>query len=83
MAFLMYPTQMKDLLAVADANEIMPPKSTWFRTQIVKWSVLHDLETKARKLKRKKPHVCREMVPQKLELFMGGEITLLYDKINC
>lgn len=32
---LMYPTQMKDLLAVADANEIMPPKSTWFEPKLL------------------------------------------------
>ena len=29
-AFSMYPTQMEDLMAVADAGEVMPPKSTWF-----------------------------------------------------
>lgn len=46
MAFLMYPTQMKDLLAVADANEIMPPKSTWFEPKLLSGLFLHDLETK-------------------------------------
>ena len=29
-AFALYPTQMTDLMAVADAGGIMPPKSTWF-----------------------------------------------------
>lgn len=29
-AFSLYPTTMEDLLAVSDAGEIMPPKSTWF-----------------------------------------------------
>ncbi|NQE02602.1 DUF1015 domain-containing protein [Enterococcus gallinarum] len=47
MAFLMYPTQMKDLLAVADANEIMPPKSTWFEPKLLSGLFLHDLETKS------------------------------------
>ena len=28
-AFALYPTQMSDLMAVADADAIMPPKSTW------------------------------------------------------
>lgn len=29
-AFAMYPVQINDLLNVADAGMIMPPKSTWF-----------------------------------------------------
>ena len=29
-AFALYPTSIDDLMAVADAGEIMPPKSTWF-----------------------------------------------------
>jgi uncharacterized protein (DUF1015 family) len=29
-AFSMYPVDIKSLMAVADANEMMPPKSTWF-----------------------------------------------------
>lgn len=28
--FAMYPVQLKDLMEIADANLIMPPKSTWF-----------------------------------------------------
>lgn len=45
LAFSMYPTQMKDLLAVADAGEIMPPKSTWFEPKLLSGLFLHDLET--------------------------------------
>lgn len=45
-AFSMYPTQMKDLLAVADAGEIMPPKSTWFEPKLLSGLFLHDLETR-------------------------------------
>jgi uncharacterized protein (DUF1015 family) len=33
-AFSMYPTSMKDLMAVADARGIMPPKSTWFEPKL-------------------------------------------------
>jgi uncharacterized protein (DUF1015 family) len=33
-AFALYPTQMTDLIAVADAGEIMPPKSTWFEPKL-------------------------------------------------
>ena len=33
-AFALYPTQMDDLIAVADAGEIMPPKSTWFEPKL-------------------------------------------------
>ena len=29
-AFALYPTSVKDLMAIADADEVMPPKSTWF-----------------------------------------------------
>ncbi|KFB69504.1 MAG: hypothetical protein CAPSK01_000767 [Candidatus Accumulibacter vicinus] len=33
-AFAMYPTQMADLMAVADAGQVMPPKSTWFEPKL-------------------------------------------------
>lgn len=46
LAFSMYPTQMEDLLAVADAGEIMPPKSTWFEPKLLSGLFLHDLETR-------------------------------------
>lgn len=29
-AFSLYPTDIADLMAVADNNQVMPPKSTWF-----------------------------------------------------
>lgn len=32
--FTLFPTTMADLLAVADANRIMPPKSTWFEPKL-------------------------------------------------
>ena len=34
LAFSMYPTTMEDLLSIADANEVMPPKSTWFEPKL-------------------------------------------------
>ncbi len=33
-AFTLYPTRMEDLMAVADAGETMPPKSTWFEPKL-------------------------------------------------
>jgi len=33
-AFALYPTALDDLMAVADAGEVMPPKSTWFEPKL-------------------------------------------------
>jgi uncharacterized protein (DUF1015 family) len=33
-AFSLFPTQLAELLAVADADQIMPPKSTWFEPKL-------------------------------------------------
>lgn len=33
-AFAMFPTSLEQLMAVADANQIMPPKSTWFEPKL-------------------------------------------------
>ena len=33
-AFSMFPTSMDDLMAIADAGGIMPPKSTWFEPKL-------------------------------------------------
>ena len=43
-AFSFYPTQMQDLMAVADAEEVMPPKSTWFEPKLADGLVSHVLE---------------------------------------
>ena len=43
-AFALYPTQMSDLMAVADAGEIMPPKSTWFEPKLADGMVSHVLD---------------------------------------
>jgi uncharacterized protein (DUF1015 family) len=33
-AFSMYPTGIEDLMAIADAGGVMPPKSTWFEPKL-------------------------------------------------
>ena len=43
-AFSMYPTTMEDLLAIADAEEVMPPKSTWFEPKLRSGLFIHPLE---------------------------------------
>ncbi len=40
-AFSLYPTKMKQLMAVADADEVMPPKSTWFEPKLADGLVSH------------------------------------------
>ncbi|HEX9628176.1 MAG TPA: DUF1015 family protein [Acidiferrobacterales bacterium] len=40
-AFALYPTAMADLMAVADAGEVMPPKSTWFEPKLADGMVSH------------------------------------------
>ena len=39
----MYPTSMAQLFAVADADRLMPPKSTWFEPKLRGGVVLHRL----------------------------------------
>ena len=43
-AFALYPTQMADLMAVADAGHVMPPKSTWFEPKLADGMVNHVLD---------------------------------------
>lgn len=40
-AFAMYPLKMNDLLAIADAGEVMPPKSTWFEPKLLSGLVVN------------------------------------------
>ncbi len=42
-AFSMFPTTMDDLLAIADAGEVMPPKSTWFEPKLRSGVLVHRL----------------------------------------
>lgn len=43
-AFALHPTSMAALMAVADAGEIMPPKSTWFEPKLADGLVSHMLD---------------------------------------
>lgn len=43
-AFSMYPTSIEELLNVADAGLLMPPKSTWFEPKLRSGLFLHSLE---------------------------------------
>ena len=43
-AFSMYPTTVAQLMAIADAGEIMPPKSTWFEPKLRSGVVIHSFE---------------------------------------
>ncbi len=40
-AFAMFPTTLEQLMAIADAGEIMPPKSTWFEPKLRSGLVVH------------------------------------------
>jgi uncharacterized protein (DUF1015 family) len=43
-AFSLFPTRIEDLLAIADAGLIMPPKSTWFEPKLRSGLVTHLLD---------------------------------------
>ncbi len=40
-AFSMYPTTVEQLMAISDAGEIMPPKSTWFEPKLRDGLLIH------------------------------------------
>jgi len=43
-AFALYPTAIADMMAVADAGQVMPPKSTWFEPKLADGLVSHVLD---------------------------------------
>ena len=43
-AFALHPTRMDQLMAVADNNNVMPPKSTWFEPKLADGLVSHVLD---------------------------------------
>jgi len=43
-AFSMYPTTVDQLMAISDAGEIMPPKSTWFEPKLRDGLIIHTLD---------------------------------------
>ncbi|MGL4109813.1 DUF1015 domain-containing protein [Clostridium sp. LP20] len=42
-AFSMYPTEVSDIMDVADTNQVMPPKSTWFEPKLRSGLFVHKL----------------------------------------
>lgn len=42
-AFSMYPTEVSDIMNVADIGEVMPPKSTWFEPKLRSGLFVHKL----------------------------------------
>nr|VFJ53119.1 MAG: Uncharacterized conserved protein, DUF1015 family [Candidatus Kentron sp. FW]VFJ63391.1 MAG: Uncharacterized conserved protein, DUF1015 family [Candidatus Kentron sp. FW] len=45
-AFSLYPTRISELLAVADAGLLMPPKSTWFEPKLADGLLSYALESR-------------------------------------
>jgi uncharacterized protein (DUF1015 family) len=43
-AFALFPVSMKQLLAIADSGNIMPPKTTWFEPKLRSGLVIHLLD---------------------------------------
>ena len=43
-AFAMYPTSIDELFSVADANKLMPPKSTWFEPKLRSGLFIHSIK---------------------------------------
>ncbi|HPQ39562.1 MAG TPA: DUF1015 family protein [bacterium] len=43
-AFAMVPTRIEQLMAIADAGEVMPPKSTWFEPKLRSGLIVRSLE---------------------------------------
>lgn len=43
-AFAMYPTSIDELMAIADAGKVMPPKSTWFEPKLRSGIFIHSLD---------------------------------------
>lgn len=40
-AFLLYPTQIEEIISVSNDNKVMPPKSTWFEPKLMSGLFLH------------------------------------------
>jgi uncharacterized protein (DUF1015 family) len=43
-AFALFPVSMKQLIDIADSNNIMPPKTTWFEPKLRSGLVVHSLK---------------------------------------
>jgi len=44
LAFSLFPTTLDELMSIADAGEIMPPKSTWFEPKLLSGLFVHRLK---------------------------------------
>ena len=42
-AFALYPTTLEEMMRVADAGRVMPPKSTWFEPKLRSGLFVHRL----------------------------------------
>ena len=42
-AFSLFPVGVEELIRIADANEIMPPKSTWFEPKLRDGLLIHEI----------------------------------------
>jgi uncharacterized protein (DUF1015 family) len=42
-AFSMFPVTVQDLMSIADAGAIMPPKSTWFEPKLRDALLVHEI----------------------------------------
>lgn len=43
LAFAMHPTSLNELMDIADAGQVMPPKSTWFEPKLLSGLFIHKL----------------------------------------
>jgi uncharacterized protein (DUF1015 family) len=43
-AFSLFPTTLQQLIAIADAGKVMPPKSTWFEPKLRSGIFIHPLD---------------------------------------
>ncbi|MBN2780695.1 MAG: DUF1015 domain-containing protein [Candidatus Marinimicrobia bacterium] len=46
-AFALFPITVRQLMEIADADELMPPKTTWFEPKLQSGLVVHSLEDKS------------------------------------
>ena len=44
LAISMYPTSIEELMNIADAGMVMPPKSTWFEPKLRSGLFIHNLK---------------------------------------
>jgi len=44
LAIAMQPVRVETVLAIADADGVMPPKSTWFEPKLLSGLVIHTID---------------------------------------